>query len=69
MQSRTTKISGYHRVSGGKVYRISECGFDDDDWVTCKRKELPESDADAGLKKECAKCGSMEHALSTMYHL
>ena len=52
---------------------MTDCGFDlDDDSIdikfvspTQKRKELPESDADAGLKKECAKCGSMEHALST----
>ena len=32
-----------HRVSGGKLSRMSECGFDDDDWITCKRKEIPES--------------------------
>ena len=34
-----------HRVSGGKLSRMSECGFDDDDWITCKRKANPESGA------------------------
>jgi hypothetical protein len=64
-------------VSGGKLSAapMSELGFDLDDesthiqFVTRKRKELSDADAEAnniieslGLQKECANCGSMEHA-------
>ena len=59
---------------------MSELGFDLDDESTHiqfvsrtrKRKELSDADAEAnniieslGLQKECANCGSMEHALGT----
>ena len=68
-----------HRVSGGKLSAapMSELGFDLDDDIqfvsrTRKRKELSDADAEAnniiesyGLQKECANCGSMEHALGT----